>query len=113
MTKKSAPIHYTSKEIDELKQIKREYPRAHARTQAVKVWAKANNRPFDAVRAKIGKLQVRTMHPRVITPPVVTTVTVQQPAVNTPLPNANIGIREVRLPIQSWKIENNELVITY
>lgn len=112
-TKKSPPVHYTNKEISDLKQIKRDYPRAHARTQAIKAWAKANNRPFKAVRAKMGKIHVRIVHPKAVTPPTVVPVTVQQPPQNFPSPSTNTGIREVRLPIQSWKIENNELVITY
>lgn len=106
MTKKSAPVHYSPKQVEELKKIKRDNPRPGQRRQLLKDWAAANNRTFEAVRAFVGALKVRKTNGHRGTT-VVQTVAPQTPVL------ANTGVREVRFPIQSWRIEKDELIITY
>lgn len=93
-------LFYTPKEVRELKNLKRTTKRGKERNAAIEAWAKAHNRKFSAVYAKVCSLKVGKTYTR------------RKPVVSVKDTQSFVGGTTFRIPIKSVAVVDNHLVIT-
>lgn len=110
------------KEVAELSQILKNYTARDARNDAIRVWAKENNRKYASAYAMANRMEeaARAGHPivgrdipEVTTVPVATTA--RRPynrAVKPTFSSANVA-GELRIPIKTLNVVDGNLVITF
>ena len=92
---------YSEKEVKELREIKKSTDlRSPERKQAIANWAKANNRSYAGVWYKVHNISVRKNK-------------AAKPKFSDVQNTASFGVNEVRIPIKSFSISANELIIQY